>query len=817
MEAESPITRPGPIKVFSSDGQMFVKEPEELFENNVHLPRHISPPRPLPSKALHYIAQQPLEDSGPLRNPISHHPRYLIPRSHLTIGTQRPSEKSLSSVDSKISGSTSDTTLSLPIPPPGSFPPYAAPPTQPSSIYGSCASPTSTIDLTSRTSIATELLFRQSTSSSSVIRLSDIPPFPPPWYPPPSQDPPLPQHDPRLQAVGLTSPLKISQAQNPDVQPVFAIPENVPNPRLTRVSLASSQAIPSSWGYGPTEPVSIIACLDAESGEGRPISHHHRAWLNATSVEKKDKPTIPTIAKSHSTSMVSILDSPPLPLGKSTFVRENMNSSSLLHSQGTFQKEFVCTPFSQSDQYMKSKKPPISREQTFEQYNDTWMSKPSDKKVYAMPNAMPGAAPTLNDKKPTSLNSFHRETNAVRDAEARSTTPLSLIDLIRSATGMSSSSEDGRSASRTDLTDKRQDFDPWNASKCHRNSGSFSDILAEFPPPGVPLFKGRGFLPISIWRSKRRNIEAIEWEKHHNTGNTPSKRPIHGLSRRQLIMICIVVLSTIVLAILLPVLLVTRSNSNSSTSCEKNMSCQNGGVSVSSGNVCSCICANGYTGTQCTTIGDSSCVTSDVTSSRNATMGSSLPRLFDDSLYKFGIALNGDTIMALFSTKNISCKAENTFVSFSGASYGSDTSKTRRSYRTFISEVEVETDPISVSLFGSSITTPRALATMDGILYDDSTTSETATTDSTEMEFMSSTAIALFEVVEFSQVAVLYILEETRSFESAVSTKETIQSYLLQSFKGTAHPSLLVLDAYDLDFENKAITLPDGTTIGGQI
>jgi hypothetical protein len=114
---------------------------------------------------------------------------------------------------------------------------------------------------------------------------------------------------------------------------------------------------------------------------------------------------------------------------------------------------------------MKSKKPPISREQTFEQHNDTWMSKPSDKKVYAMPNAMPHAAPTLNDKKPTSLNSFHRETNAVRDAEARSTTPLSLIDLIRSATGMSSSLEDGKTASRTDLTDKRQDFDLWDASE----------------------------------------------------------------------------------------------------------------------------------------------------------------------------------------------------------------------------------------------------------------------------------------------------------------------------------------------------------------
>jgi hypothetical protein len=71
------------------------------------------------------------------------------------------------------------------------------------------------------------------------------------------------------------------------------------------------------------------------------------------------------------------------------------------------------------------------------------------------------------------------------------------------------------------------------------------------------------------------------------------------------------------------------------------------------------------------------------------------------------------------------------------------------------------------------------------------------------------------EVVEFSQIALLYILEKAGSFDSAVSTKENIQSYLVGYYSSATHPSLQVLGSYDLDFKNKTITLPNGTMIGG--
>lgn len=286
------------------------------------------------------------------------------------------------------------------------------------------------------------------------------------------------------------------------------------------------------------------------------------------------------------------------------------------------------------------------------------------------------------------------------------------------------------------------------------------------------------------------------------------------MSRKQLIMICILALSTVLLAVLLPVLLVVRSKDTSATFCGKTTTCQNGGVSVSSDTGCSCVCANGYTGLQCKAIGDSSCVTSGVTSAKNATMGSSLPSVFNHSQIRFGIDLNQAAIMALFSTNNISCRTENKLVSFAGVEISSDTENARRFFELPIDEEKVEIVTISNPATGSTTVAPRSLATKHGIFYDDSATNTTAAEASTDAGSMNITIVPS-KVVDFSRVAVLYILEQTGSYDSAINTKETIQSYLAECYNSAIHPSLQVLNGYDLDFQNKTITLPNGTRIGG--
>lgn len=340
-------------------------------------------------------------------------------------------------------------------------------------------------------------------------------------------------------------------------------------------------------------------------------------------------------------------------------------------------------------------------------------------------------------------------------------------------------------------------------------------MLAEFPPPGLPASKGRGFLPVSLWRSKRRNIEYIESDKFQGSSATPPKRRcFHGLSQKKFILICMLVSGTILLVILLPVLLVARSKATSTTSCEKTTPCLNGGISVSIATGCSCVCANGYTGVQCTTTGDSSCVISDVTSSKNATMGNSLPSVLDLSQIKFGIPLDQDAIMALFSTENVSCKTENKLVSFSEVDISSDTDNTRRSSGLPMDEDKLEILTMSFPTTRSNIVASRSLATKNGILYDQPDTNSTTAKASTGTKSKDVTTVAL-QVVEFSQVAVLYILEKTGSFDSTVNAKEIIQSYLVECYNSTVHPSLQVLGSYTLDFENKTIALHSGAMIGG--
>ena len=336
------------------------------------------------------------------------------------------------------------------------------------------------------------------------------------------------------------------------------------------------------------------------------------------------------------------------------------------------------------------------------------------------------------------------------------------------------------------------------------------------------------------------------------------KRPRRccGMPLWLFILICALVIVIILVAVLVPVFLV--ANKNSGASCESNSPCANGGVSVSSGDVCSCVCSNGFTGSQCTISGDSSCTTTEIgdgSSSKNATMGSNLPRLFNNAQSDFGVPLDPVTIMALFSQNNVSCTTENSLVAFNGVSTGS--SKDRRTLPV-VPDSEQPSTPDQASSSDSRPPNPTTLnvrtrtlaarapaGTLNGIVFDTSVPTETmkpltftglptatqtepasrttttSSATSTATASPTSTTVST-QVVDFSRIAVLYIFEKTGAFRAATYSEEKIHTYLSKSYPDSDRKDFSidltesgVKGTFSLDFEGHKITLPNGDVVGG--
>lgn len=250
---------------------------------------------------------------------------------------------------------------------------------------------------------------------------------------------------------------------------------------------------------------------------------------------------------------------------------------------------------------------------------------------------------------------------------------------------------------------------------------------------------------------------------------------------------------------------------------------------MSSGSQCSCVCSNGYTGSQCTVEGDSSCVTSEVaygTTTKNATMGSSLPSLLDEAQSKFGIGLDPVTILALFSLSNVSCTTENSIVAFSDVDRSS--SSTRRSVVLPLDLPLADEDISSLSIVPTVTAhaiAARATATQNGIFYDNSGEKSSETSSKTDSSSITATQISPSttttaaaksstsvpgKVIEFSQIAVLYILQKTGSLESALFSESQISSYLTNSYSKVTHPQMQLLGEFGLDFKTMSISVENG-------
>lgn len=435
------------------------------------------------------------------------------------------------------------------------------------------------------------------------------------------------------------------------------------------------------------------------------------------------------------------------------------------------------------------------------------------------------ARPSMSDKRPSSRRPPRLDLDTVRDTEARGSL-TSLPDLIRRATKLAANLDRGKTASRLGMLDMFSSSEKLNRDRtdAHSTAGSISDMLSAFPVPGTtPTFDR--FAPDYASANKGRK--------------KPGRRCC-GMSIWVFVVICVLLLVLIAAAVLVPVFLIVipqqhqaqRDATSQATlsDCSAYLPCSNGGVSLISSNVCSCICVNGFTGAQCTTGEDPGCTTGDITSGSksisNATLGTSIPRLLTGSQRNFSIPLNGTSLLSLFSANSLSCTSENALVTFNSQSM-----KSKRFY------IVPEEEPIhgkseshapaptaraEMIAPKNGKRDPQTVGTSAGIVFQQSSTT-TPTASQTVVSIASSTPSSTpgdessvsEDTLDFARIAVLFVLEQTSDLHAAIQAQQSIGDLFLQSNTSSTLPLNFGGLNVTASFDSFALSFGNGTVLGG--
>ncbi|GAW16386.1 hypothetical protein ANO14919_058120 [Xylariales sp. No.14919] len=299
------------------------------------------------------------------------------------------------------------------------------------------------------------------------------------------------------------------------------------------------------------------------------------------------------------------------------------------------------------------------------------------------PSTMPRADPQLKSSRLSGLRRPPRlDIDAVRTAEARGSL-TSLPDLIRRATRLATMMDRGkRPASRIDDLDFPREVYGMDAEKndyyeLEKHQSGLSDMLAAFPPPASRRSMRQS---VASWPLPRRDSGTPTREGQGALGmdgyeKPKSRRRCCGLPLWGFLLAVFLVIAIIVAAVVIPVELLVnkKSDAQPAQDCTQELPCANGGTSVVSQGMCSCICSNGFVGKDCTTPAAQGCTTTtleteDATRISNVTIGQAIPRLVLDAQANFSIPLSATSIISKFSSAGLSCNAENALVTFDGQS-----------------------------------------------------------------------------------------------------------------------------------------------------
>lgn len=395
-------------------------------------------------------------------------------------------------------------------------------------------------------------------------------------------------------------------------------------------------------------------------------------------------------------------------------------------------------------------------------------------------------------KRPPNLNM--KATKEGRDSAT------SLPELIRRATKLASNLDRGKTASRLSMLDKLSKKEKESRERAGKGSrtGSISDILAAFPSPSPTTPNGQR---PSGWPTPsphgKSNLSRAQTVNYGSSTDQRKKRRCCGMPVWAFILILIILLLLIAAAVIIPITLIVlprqyRNNSPTLASCQTNSLCGNGGTNVLIDSTCRCVCANGYTGSTCNTIGDSSCTTSDVTGTgangayKNSTLGSSIPRLLMTAQTNYSLPLTSSTLLSLFSVSNLSCSSENALVTFNSQSQRRDvelpllSTEAQFNHRPGVLNFEeVIAPPTRTHRHPSPVLKARGAAkTSNSIIYAAPTgNSPPAATSSVPASTGDEKTITP-TVLDFARTAILFIFQETSSLDTTETALTKLQAML---------------------------------------
>ena len=427
--------------------------------------------------------------------------------------------------------------------------------------------------------------------------------------------------------------------------------------------------------------------------------------------------------------------------------------------------------------------------------------------------------------------------DAVRDAEKRGSL-TSLPDLIKRATKLASNLDRGRTASRLGMSewlgngsgeDLEKHRSGMSGNEYRRSNGSISDILASFPPPALgtpPGSRGEMRRSLTNWSSNLRHSAMLPSDSDGaSQARRKQKKRCCGMPLWLFLLLLVLLVLLVAAAIIVPVVLIvvpkqdnngSGSGSSALDTCQRQVTCQNGGATVvSSDGGCRCICVNGFTGTTCGQQSSGACTSTAVGSTNDATVGNDIPRLLQGAQSNFSIPLDGETVLGLFSSNDMSCQAENALVTFSNVQQ-----------RGLLPLVVREPTP-TLQIRQATTTAQDSVATSNGIIFESgsptttggsqSSTSATASAGSSATSSSGSSTDS--GSLDFARVAVLYVFQASGQLGTATTAQTNLASYFTSGQTSTGQTinaaNVSLGSGFTCDLRGHSLSLANGTTVGG--
>ncbi|OBT82557.1 hypothetical protein VE02_08535 [Pseudogymnoascus sp. 03VT05] len=659
---------------------------------------------------------------------------------------------------------------------------------------------------------------------------------------------------------------------------VSPIPEESPKAPTAHGSYASSTAIPNwgEMGYGYETDQQALFDKEMMMDEGAEPSE---GIVRSASVGKRAKPSI-IVTKNQQEK------TPPQSRGGVLEKTRNLQDAGVIEGAGrkavpqqrqnNAQGGMMAVPMATQRDTTWPTFGPDSPTEGNKELGDLLSSSDSDSTLTSSPTAIemeklapiaavPAAAMKPNPRSPSnspfdmggvekeiqySRNSAIRRPprlnmDAVRDAEARGSL-TSLPDLIRRATRLASMMNEGkRPASRlNDLND----FPPPGGEKGkagngrHRNTPSgISGMLAAFPPPGLATPVGTPKSG-SRWPAYESSLADLRTPNDDREERPRNGRRCCGMPICWFLILLIVLLLVIAAAIVVPLELLVlnkKGDANKNLSalgiCEKDSTCNNGGQSIINGGVCSCICVNNFTGTNCDDESAVGCTTVNFTSAATSsaeaktytdvTIGASIPALISNAAADYNIPLDFAKVVSRFSDANLSCDAQNAIVSFNpgavsqSAVAGRETSKTSAAATTGPTSIvqgsgaRRRAEEVDARLAPRTESPSPTFALPTGS-HTSTSSSTTPTSSSSAAEVAAAANFTVTEsTLDFSRTAVLYILQ-TLSLDAAAVAQTKITSFLVGNSYGGAG-NVTVGSGVSVDFLGWKVDAGEGVVGGG--